>query len=236
MNWRDAVVESLHRFSKNNHTRLITRQGLIEQELPRISAQTQTTGQTPEQTLSRILQDLRDEGLLFFGGAGQYILLDEPLAVDAEDLPDDVVDEAIRKKKLLISDVPTADEKILARQRRGQARVRLLTLENYSGRCGFCDVTDRPLIVASHISRWGDDPAGRGDLANVICACRFHDALFEYGYLALADDYRILKKPNAGSRIVARILEMTESFRFDVEFPPNPAYLEKHRRRTGFSV
>ncbi|NJN96960.1 MAG: hypothetical protein HC875_24125 [Anaerolineales bacterium] len=78
-------------------------------------------------------------------------------------------------------------------RRQGQDIVRELTLENYGYQCALCDVSDEQLLVVSHISRWADDHEARGNLSNVICLCKFHDSLFEDGYLSLSDDYKVLK-------------------------------------------
>jgi len=234
MDWRDAVVEAVHRYTVRNRTKVITRQGLISQELPEIVRVTSAGGTTPEQTLSRILQELRDEKLLYFTSRGTYVLLDAPVEVEADDLPEDAIDFAIEAGKLQLGDVKTSDDKRMTRLRRGQERVRELTLKYYRDQCGFCDVSDRRLLVAGHIARWADEPAARGNLSNVMCMCSFHDTLFENGYFALADDYRILKKPDIPSRTIRQILEITQAFRTGTPHPPAAAFLHTHRLRTGF--
>jgi putative restriction endonuclease len=51
---------------------IFDRQTLIDAEGPRILGDTGSGGATPWQTLSRVLQELRDEGLLEFVGGGTY--------------------------------------------------------------------------------------------------------------------------------------------------------------------
>jgi hypothetical protein len=75
MSWRDAVLAALHRFSDRHATRVIGRQEFLAEELERIIGDTGSQGQTPDQTVSRVLQELRDEGLLEFLNAGEYQLL-----------------------------------------------------------------------------------------------------------------------------------------------------------------
>jgi hypothetical protein len=77
--WRDAVLLSLRSFCNRHQTRAIERQAFLAEELDIIAAATGTVGLTPEQTLSRNLQALRDEGLVQFLGNGSYLLLDSPL-------------------------------------------------------------------------------------------------------------------------------------------------------------
>ena len=122
---------------------------------------------------------------------------------------------------------------MLSRRRKGHARLRALTIENYGFRCALCDVTEDNLLVVGHISRWADDPEARGDLANAICLCKFHDALFELGYLSLSDDLTVLRKADGKSEAVAMILDLAKKFRLPLKFSPDPKYLRKHRHRTG---
>jgi hypothetical protein len=234
MIWRDAVLEALHRFSTRHNTRKITRQQLIEEELDMIINTTNSEGATPSQTLSRVLQELRDENLLYFDSNGVYILLDTPINIEAEDLTDDTIDFVIQQKKLQIGIVPTDNQLAMTRQRKGQTRIRSLTLQNYGAQCALCDIAEVQLLVASHISRWADDLEGRGDLSNVICFCRFHDILFEYGYLSLTDDFQLLKKTNPPSQTINYLLNLSEKFRLPSNFFPSSYFLHKHRLRNAF--
>ena len=234
MIWRDAVIEALHRFSDRHYTRRITRQQLIDEELERIVRATDSEGVTPSQTLSRVLQELRNDNILYFASDGVYVLLDDPIRLEEEDLTVDTLDFAIQQKKLTIGNVPADDQLALTRQRRGQNRIRTLTLQNYGARCALCDIAEAQLLVASHISRWADDPEGRGDLTNVICFCRFHDVLFEYGYMSLTDDYKLLKKSNPPSQTIKYLLDMSERFRLPGDYCPSSQYLNKHRLRNAF--
>lgn len=66
----------MHRYVGLTGSMVFDRQAFIEVELARIVAETGSTGTTPEQTLSRELQQLRDVGVLEFLGAGSYRLRD----------------------------------------------------------------------------------------------------------------------------------------------------------------
>ncbi|MCG3208397.1 MAG: hypothetical protein FOGNACKC_02001 [Anaerolineae bacterium] len=234
MIWRDAVLEALHRFSIRHNTREVTRQELIDEELDQIVHDTNSHGATPSQTLSRILQELRTEDVLHFVSDGVYLLLDMPINIEEVDLSDKAIDLAIEQRKLQLGVVPAGDGQALTRQRRGQARIRELTLQNYNYQCALCDINNPQFLIASHISRWTDDIEGRGDLSNVICFCKFHDSLFELGYFALSDKYQILKKNNCESQLINLILNLTEQFRLPEKYLPASKYLHRHRERTGF--
>ncbi len=234
MLWRDAVLNALHRYSNRHGTRLVERQTLIEEELARIVNDTESVGESPAQTLSRVLQELRDDRILFFSGSGKYLLADTPVDMEAEELPDDAVDFAINSKKLRLGIVPTRDEQTIARLRRGQARIRELALQSYDHQCGLCDIRDGKLLVASHIVRWADDPEARGNLSNVLCLCRLHDPLFEVGYFAISDDLIVLKRKNVPSRLTMAVLSLTDRLRLPTANCPSAEFLRKHRVRTGF--
>src|SRR6516165_6286931 len=130
--WREAVLFSLQSFRQRHATRMIARQDFITEELPRIISATGSTGRTPHQTLSRVLQELRDEGLVDFLGNGNYFLQDTAIDIDEEDFTDEAIELAIRAQRLILRDVETATTAVLARRRRGQDRLRHLSLEQYS--------------------------------------------------------------------------------------------------------
>lgn len=235
MTWHDAVISAIIRLSDRNASRLITRQQLIDEELGRIIHETNSQGVTPWQTLSRVLQELRNDRVIYFLRDGKYLLLDKPINLEDEDLPNAAIDFAIKQNKLRIGTIPVDDKIAQIRIRKGQSRLRHLVLKNYQDKCAFCDITQKILLIASHISRWADDPKARGNLTNVICMCRFHDVLFENGIIALSDDYRILKKLTRPQPIViSSLLNDTRDFCAPTIYPPSAKFLRKHRARTGF--
>jgi putative restriction endonuclease len=211
--WREAVLSSLKAYSARHSTRVIQRQRFIDEEIDQIVLITGTDGATPTQTLSRVFQDFRDTGSLRFLTPGEYLFLDEAIDVELEDLTDDAIDAAIRANRLRIGIVATDTKQTLVRQRKGQSRLRSLTIENYISCCAVCDIADPKLLVASHIIGWAKAPEHRGNLANVICLCRIHDPLFELGHWSLDDDLRILRKAFVQSRTLRRILEDLTVFR-----------------------
>lgn len=156
-----------------------------------------------------------------------------PVDIETKDMTDDEIDQAIKHRRLRIGIIKTDTSIALSRQRRGQQRIRELTLENYSSTCAFCDVSDPSLLVASHIMRWAEYPESRGILSNVICLCRFHDVLFEQGYLSLADDLTVLKTSAQLSQTVGILLNNTIHFRKPRAHPPEACFLYQHRLRCG---
>lgn len=73
--WSEAVEIAIHRLVARNGNNDFSRRQLIDEELTRIIDETGSRGATPEMTLSRELQDLRDRGKLEFTAPGQYRIL-----------------------------------------------------------------------------------------------------------------------------------------------------------------
>ncbi|ARA72135.1 hypothetical protein BNJ_00313 [Kaumoebavirus] len=71
--WRATVLDIIH--NKYGY-KTFTRKKLIQECIMKITSDTNSIGKTPAQTLSRILQNLRDEGFLLFMGRGTYKLKD----------------------------------------------------------------------------------------------------------------------------------------------------------------
>lgn len=74
--WKEAVTAALKRMHSSKASNEITRSELIDAELGNIIADVKSQGMTPTQTLSRVLQELREEGVVEFSDyGGTYKLL-----------------------------------------------------------------------------------------------------------------------------------------------------------------
>lgn len=80
-NWSEAVEIAVRRLVARHGGVQFNRQDMIAEELPRIVRETGSRGATPDMTLSRELQYLRDRGQIEFLGSGQYRLLDVPVVL-----------------------------------------------------------------------------------------------------------------------------------------------------------
>jgi putative restriction endonuclease len=76
--WSEAVMNAIERHVADTGSTTFSRQALIDAELGGIIAAVGSSGSTPQQTLSRELQELRDAGLLEFSGTGNYTWLRSP--------------------------------------------------------------------------------------------------------------------------------------------------------------
>lgn len=73
--WTEAVINAVERHVARTGSATFTRQDLVEAELDAIVKAVGSVGQTPHQTLSRELQQLRDAGALEFSATGTYTWL-----------------------------------------------------------------------------------------------------------------------------------------------------------------
>jgi hypothetical protein len=64
MTWHEAVTAAIQRVTTRTRNRVFTRQDLIDTELKQIQSETQPGTGTPEQTLNRVLQEMRTVGTL----------------------------------------------------------------------------------------------------------------------------------------------------------------------------
>jgi hypothetical protein len=76
MKWRDATEQAIRRVTAGRIYCVFTLAELKRRELGRICADTRTRGKTPERTLERVCQELRDSRVLqFVDDRGTYLLL-----------------------------------------------------------------------------------------------------------------------------------------------------------------
>ena len=75
MTWHESVTRAIWRLTAYTGQRVFSRQDLINTELRRIISETEPGSGTPEQTLSRVLQELRIKGMLESEAPDIYRLL-----------------------------------------------------------------------------------------------------------------------------------------------------------------
>lgn len=66
MTWREAVEAAVRRLAAKTSDGMFTRQDLLDAEKARILTECGGGGDTPEQTISRVLQELRGDGIITF--------------------------------------------------------------------------------------------------------------------------------------------------------------------------
>jgi hypothetical protein len=80
----------------------------------------------------------------------------------------------------------------LIKQRRKQNFFRRAVLSGYGNRCCISGVSDKRLLVASHIVPWKDDASIRLHPGNGLCLSAIHDKAFDNHLFSLTNDHRIV--------------------------------------------
>lgn len=76
MTWREAVEAAVRRHAAKSSDGTFTRQDFLADEQARILSDCGGGGETPHQTISRVLQELRDSGVIkFLDDQGAYQLI-----------------------------------------------------------------------------------------------------------------------------------------------------------------
>ena len=95
--------------------------------------------------------------------------------------------------------------------KRQEANVRLKqsvfrerVLENFNYTCCISNITEKDLLVASHIVPWADKKETRIDPVNGLCLSPLYDKLFDLGYFTLTDDLIIRVFNDTSKRTVKR--------------------------------
>lgn len=116
-----------------------------------------------------------------------------------------------------------------------QAFFRKAVLASDEGRCCITGLSQRRLLVASHIVPWATDAKNRLNPRNGLCLSALHDKAFDAGLLTLSADHRIVMsdavesladEPFATTSLLAYA---GQKIRMPQQFRPDEAFLERHR-------
>lgn len=210
LDWPTSVLSAIKRECDRNGSARFSRQPLIDHELDQIVSETNSAGATPAQTLSRILQTLRDRGQIQFVGGGDYLLLGfqqrrDLLVTKAEqklpDSPRDVaapkIDNTSKKKADVgiafdvgASTSPARSDVIVRRIIRDTKIVAALK-ELYEFRCQLCGLTIElkdglRYCEAHHIRPLGHPHDGPDATSNLIIVCPNHHAMLDYASIQIS--------------------------------------------------
>ena len=226
MTWYDATLEAVKELVRENNSPFLTYKEIKEKKLSGIILKTKTAGKTPANSLSLFLQNIRDKGLLsFVDNKGLYFFIDNKL------------DKSFTNKRLSINisttnDIETDEVFYQTKIRKGQNTLRNNILKNYNNQCAFCGISEKSLLIASHIFRWSDDKNAnyRGKLSNIICMCEMHDALFELGYFSISETYEIIDNYSGVDAIISEFIH-TSKFKLPNNYSPDTFCIKKHHAR-----
>lgn len=185
--WREATWAALQRQATNGA--VVTRADLIANELPTIRGEVGSDGATPAQTLSRVLQELRDEGVLIFDGQGHYRI--------AEGVAEEPLEQAI-----------VTEAWALQRTRIGQGPFRSALLARWEGRCPLTGIGEPELLRASHIIPWNrcESDAERVNPENGLLLSALWDAAFDRGLVTFADNGAVVALPGISQESFGTLL------------------------------
>lgn len=134
---------------------------------------------------------------------------------------------------------PGRDREALVRLRVNQSFFRQRVLSAYGFRCCVTGLNCRPLLTASHIVPWAEDPANRLNPRNGLCLNALHDRAFDRGMMWVEGDFIV--------RLSPKICEATSQSKQTVDwllgfdgkrlllpkdFEPDKSLLEKHASRS----
>jgi len=134
-----------------------------------------------------------------------------------------------------LTDFTGETRQALVQQRVKQDFFRRAVLSSYRDRCCISGVSDKRLLVASHIVPWCIDKANRLNPSNGLCLSAIHDKAFDSHLFTLSDDLRIvLSAPLKATKDVflrevfwaidGKEIELPE------RFAPGLIFIEKHRK------
>jgi putative restriction endonuclease len=121
-------------------------------------------------------------------------------------------------------------------QRVGQDFFRRAVLSGYGNKCCISGVSDRRLLVASHIVPWRDDASIRLHPGNGLCLSAIHDRAFDSYLFSLTDDYRVVLSEQLKSTKDQFLREVFWSIEgapiaLPDKFVPEVDFVARHRSR-----
>ena len=132
--------------------------------------------------------------------------------------------ERLRK---ILSRAEETEREYLRRQRLYQNRLREYLLARDGG-CVVTGITEKELLVASHIVQWGSDEANRLDTDNLLLLSAAFDKAFDAHLISFDDDGKIVKSNRVGWDVLNKL-----GIYADAKIPPpnenQKKFLKRHR-------
>ena len=130
------------------------------------------------------------------------------------------------------------EREAIVRVRVNQDFFRSRVLSAYGFKCCVTGLTMRPLLVASHVVPWAEDPDNRLNSRNGLCLNALHDRAFDRLLMWIDTDFVVhlspeLRKVNKDSKQTVDWLMSFEGkpLLLPRSFTPDPALLAKHAAR-----
>ena len=125
-------------------------------------------------------------------------------------------------------------QKSLVEVRLKQSLFRRIVLSSYNGACCITGISDRRLLVASHIVPWSVDTHQRLNPANGLCLSALHDKAFDRGLITILPNLKIktsktLQNDSEDSFIFKAIISFNGcGIRAPEKFYPQDDFLKWH--------
>lgn len=217
MNWREAVWQAVQREALRTDG-IVTRQNLIDHQLHAVMAATGAGGRTPEQTMSRLLQELRDEGVILFDGNGIYRL------------------SAASGRKRSLDEALVTEREALRTARVGQGKFRMGLLDRFQRCCPMTGIADPDMLLASHIIPWAHcrSDAERLDVENGLLLSALWDAAFDSRRVSFSPQGAALVAKDADQALIVQLRGAPCLLLHDAVLThPVQARLAEHRKAAG---
>lgn len=216
--WREVVRRELYRYRAQTGHDVVERQELLDQSMAILTREFPDAN-TPGQTLSRVLQELRDRDELEFLGRGTYRILDLDLDPDATtaDNPSDHSYEA-----------RTYETTVQARSM--PAAFRDAALAWYDSQCPVSGVDHAGLLDVAHVLPWSDYPDHRTDPKNVLVLDKTHHTAFDRGLFTFDDDHRLHVSPEFSTETDLLRRTLLDRDGEEVRFPATRSPASEHLR------
>ena len=167
----------------------------------------------------------------------------ERLAVECEQLRQHLLQEhglraptpSAQADEFPLTDFTGETRQAIVQQRVKQNFFRRAVLSSYRDRCCISGVSDKRLLVASHIVPWSADKANRLNPSNGLCLSAIHDKAFDSHLFTLSDDWRVVLSERIKASKDTFLREVFwpsdgKQIEMPERFAPDPAFIAKHRR------
>lgn len=130
------------------------------------------------------------------------------------------------------------EREAVVRLRVNQSFFRARVLSAYNFRCCVTGLTVTPLLVASHIVPWAEDPVNRLNPQNGLCLNALHDRAFDRGLMWVEDAFIIrfspaLQETSEDSKLTVAWMTSFENKKLLLpkNFSPDAGLLRRHAAR-----
>ena len=122
------------------------------------------------------------------------------------------------------------EKEVLIKQRVNQSKIRQAALNKYGIKCCLCGVSQKELLVASHIKSWAESTGSeKGNIDNILIMCPNHDSLFDKHLISFESDGKILINKRIDN-INKTMLNINTDMKLGIEISENlKQFLGYHR-------